>query len=46
MLLALWDDTAPSARGGVADFVNQAKARGMPVEIIDLAQLRANSIFS
>ena len=46
MLLALWDDTAPSARGGVEDFVNQAKARGMPVEILDLAQLRANSILS
>jgi hypothetical protein len=42
LLLALWDNTVPGAKGGVGDFVNHGKARGLPLEIVDLAQVRTS----
>ncbi len=41
LLLALWDDSATGVKGGVGDFVNQGKARGLPMLIVDLAAVRA-----
>jgi hypothetical protein len=42
-LMTLWDEVNREGYGGVSDFVNQAKALGMPTPIVPLKPLASQA---